>query len=160
MALRCYGMKKAWVKFVVHTAVMLVGVVMVLFGYVAFDRAARYQRMSEEMLVMDQSFQSWSCLKEMQKKYRGEKCVSLAVVSGGFLLVFGMGTLLVSRRSATRKSGFVAVSFAFAVLVYAAISSTIYKVRRSAIIQRDGARINAEGERIAAEYLTRPDLAK
>lgn len=153
-------MKKAWLKFVLFTAVVLVGVVMVLFGYVAFDRAATYQRVSEECLVMNQSFQSWSRLKEMEKKYRGEKYVSLAVVSGGFLLVIAMSTLLLSPKSATRKSGFVAVGITLAVLVYAAISSTIYQVRRSEIRQRDGARINAEAERIVSEYLARPDVAK
>lgn len=153
-------MKKAWLKFVLFTAVMLVGVVMVLFGYVAFDRAATYQRMSEERLVMNQSFQSWSRLKEMQKKYKGEKYVSLAVVSGGFLLVIAMSTLLLSPKSATRKSGFVAVGITLAVLVYAAISSTIYQVRRSEIRQRDGARINAEAERIANEIMSKPEWAK
>ena len=80
----------AWLKFVLYTAVMIVGVLMVLFGYLAYDRAARYQQISENLKVK-QSFEGHSRLEEMKKEYRGEKCVSLAVVSVGFLLVIGMG---------------------------------------------------------------------
>lgn len=153
-------MKRAWLKFVIYTAVMLVGVVMVLFGYAAFDRAARFQQMSEEYLVRKQSFQSWSRLKEMQKEYKGKKYVSLGVVSGGFLLVLVMGTLLVRRKSATRKAGFFVVGVVTLILCYAVVSCAIYHMRRNAILKRDGDRIRAKAERIAAEYLARPDVPK
>ena len=153
-------MKKAWLKFFLYTAIMLVGVVLALFAYAAFERAARFQYMTEERLVEQQSFQSYSRLKEMQKEYRGEKYVSLAVMSVGFLLMLGMGALLVSRKSATRKSGFFVVGAVGLILCYAVVSCTIYHVRRNAILQRDGEKIRAEAERIAAEYLARPDWEK
>ena len=142
----------AWLKFILYTAVMLVGVLMVLFGYLAYDRAARYQQISENLKVK-QSFEGHSRLEEMKKEYRDEKCVSLAVVSVGFLLVIGMGTLLVRRKSATRKAGFVAVGIAVAFLCYAAVSSVIYHARRNAILKRDGARANDIAGKVVAEYL-------
>ena len=143
----------AWLKFILYAAVMLVGVLMVLIGYPAYDRAARYQQISEENLKVKQSFEGHSRLEEMKKEYRGEKCVSLAVVSVGFLLVIGMGTLLVGRKSATRKAGFVAVGIAVAFLCYAAVSSVIYHARRNAILKRDGARANDIAGKVVAEYL-------
>ena len=143
----------AWLKFILYTAVMLVGVLMVLIGYPAYDRAARYQQISEENLKVKQSFEGHSRLEEMKKEYRGEKCVSLAVVSVGFLFVIGMGTLLVGRKSATRKAGFVAVGIAVAFLCYAAVSSVIYHARRNAILKRDGARANDIAGKVVAEYL-------
>ena len=143
----------AWLKFVLYAAVMLVGVSMVLIGYPAYDRTARYQQISEENLKVKQSFEGHSRLEEMKKEYRGEKCVSLAVVSVGFLLVIGMGTLLVRRKSATRKAGFVAVGIAVAFLCYAAVSSVIYHARRNAILKRDGARANDIAGKVVAEYL-------
>ena len=143
----------AWLKFILYTAVMLVGVLMVLIGYPAYDRAARYQQISEENLKVKQSFEGHSRLEEMKREYRGEKCVSLAVVSVGFLLVIGMGTLLVGRKSATRKAGFVAVGIAVAFLCYAAVSSVIYHARRNAILKRDGARANDIAGKVVAEYL-------
>ena len=146
-------MKNAWMRFVLYAAAMLVGVVMVLFGYLAYDRAARYQQMSEEHLKDDLSFESYSRLKEMQKEYGGERRVSLVVVAVGFLLVFGMGTLLVRRSSATRKAGFVAVGIVVAFLCYAAVSSVIYHARRNAILKRDGARANDIAGKVVAEYL-------
>ena len=142
----------AWLKFILYTAVMIVGVLMVLFGYLAYDRAARYQQISENLKVK-QSFEGHSRLEEMKKEYRGEKCVSLAVVSVGFLLVIGMGTLLVGRKSATRKAGFVVVGVAVAVLCYSAVSNAVYHARRNAILKREGARANDIAEKVVAEYL-------
>lgn len=142
----------AWLKFILYTAVMIVGVLMVLFGYLAYDRAARYQQISENLKVK-QSFEGHSRLEEMKKEYRGEKCVSLAVVSVGFLFVIGMGTLLVGRKSATRKAGFVVVGVAVAVLCYSAVSNAVYHARRNAILKREGARANDIAEKVVAEYL-------
>ena len=145
-------MKNTWLKFFLYTAVMIVGVLMVLFGYLAYDRASRYQQISENLKV-NKSFEGHARPEEMKKEYRGEKCVSLAVVSVGFLLVIGMGMLLVRCKSATRKAGFVAVGIAVAALCYAAVSNAVYHVRRNAILKRDGARANDIAEKVVAEYL-------
>ena len=142
----------AWLKFILYTAVMLVGVLMVLIGYPAYDRTARYQQISESLKV-NKRFEGHTRLEEMKREYRGEKCVSLSVVFVGFLFVIGMGTLLVGRKSATRKAGFVVVGVAVAVLCYSAVSNAVYHARRNAILKREGARANDIAEKVVAEYL-------